>query len=69
MVLCRRPQFSLARVFDMRSCYSALSPLGVFSHFRALKRNLLAQAAHKRTDTKILYFDLLSFSIGEEKEI
>ena len=43
-------------------------PLGVFSHFRALKRNLLAQAAHKRTDTKILYFDLLSFSIGEEKE-
>ena len=25
MILCCRPQFSLARVLDMRSCYSALS--------------------------------------------
>ena len=42
--------------------------LGILSQFWALKRNLLVWAAHKRTDTKIPYFDLLLFSIGEEKK-
>lgn len=45
-----------------------LLTLAVFSQFRALKRNLSARIAHVSVQTqKNLYFDLLLFSIGEEK--
>lgn len=45
-----------------------LLTLAVFSQFRALKRNLSARIAHVSVQTqKILNFDLLLFSIGEEK--
>ena len=39
MVLYCGPQFSLARAFDMRSCYSALSHLAGLAAFRVVPLN------------------------------
>ena len=61
---CRNLSFIGARS-RLKTPAVKFQPLSVFSLFRALKGNLLAQAANKRTDTKIVYFDLLSDVISK----